>query len=192
LAVGNLAGYAQAQGRLDEASRLHADAARRLAAHDGPAAPAVAVAVSNQAYTELLRGRLAESEALYRRAVPVLDSAWRGTPRIAPTLVDFGRLLRLRAKCVESEGYLRRALAMVEARNAGDADLIRTQRVLGGCLYDLGRYPAAESLMVAAHRSLQTYWGDTNRYTIDAAADLARLYRKWGRPEDAARFEAAH
>ena len=189
MAVANLAGYVQRQGRLDEAAELHAEAARRLRDHDGAANPATAVAVTNLAYTEFLRGRTAESEALYRRALPVLDSAWRGTPPLAATLVDFAWVLRTRGRCGEAEGMLRRALEMLRTREAGDADVLRSQRFLGGCLFDLGRYPAAESLLVAAYQSLVTHWGASNRYTIDAAGDLARLYRKWGRPADAVRFE---
>jgi serine/threonine-protein kinase len=190
MAVANLAGYVQRQGRLDEAAELHSDAVRRLRAHDGAAHPATAVAVTNLAYTEFLKGRTAEAEALYRRALPVLDSAWRGTPRIALVLVDFGWVLKTRAQCGEAEGVLRRALEMFRPRAAGDADVLRAQRFLGGCLFDLGRYAAAESLLVAAHQSLLANWGPTNRYTIDAAGDLARLYRKWGRHADAVRFEA--
>jgi serine/threonine-protein kinase len=188
LALANLAGYVQRQNRLDEAAALHAEAVRRLREHDGDANPATAVAVTNLAYTELLRGHLAESEVLYRRALPVLDSAWRGTPRVANTLVDFAWLLRNRGQCAEAEGMLRRALVMLESRPPGDAAVLRAQRFLGGCLFDLARYPAAESLLVVAHQGLLEHWGPTNRYTIDAADDLARLYRKWGRPADAARY----
>jgi hypothetical protein len=83
---------------------------------------------------------------------------------------------------------LRRALVMLESRPPGDAAVLRAQRFLGGCLFDLARYPAAESLLVVAHQGLLEHWGPTNRYTIDAANDLARLYRKWGRPADAARY----
>ena len=182
MAVANLAGYVQRQGRLDDAARLHAEAVDRLRTHDGEASASTAVAVTNLAYTEFQRGRTAEAEALYRRAIPVLDSAWRGTPGLATSLTDFGWVLRTRAKCGEAEGTLRRALELLANRPPGDSDLLRTQRFLGGCLFDLGRYAAAESLLVTAHQSLLANWGATNRYTIDAAADLARLYHKWGRP----------
>jgi serine/threonine-protein kinase len=190
MAVANLAGYVQRQGRLDDAAELHAEAVRRLRDHDGAAAPAPAVAVTNLAYTEFLRGRTAEAEALYRGALPVLDSAWRGTPRIASILTDFGWVLQTRGRCREAEDPLRRALEMFRPRGAGDRDLIRTQRFLGGCLLDLGRYAAAESLLVVAHQSLLATFGDRNRYTLEAAGDLGRLYREWGRPAEAARFEA--
>ncbi len=182
MAVANLAGYVQRQGRLDEAAILHDEAARRFRGLEGDGSPSAAVSTSNQAYTEFLRGRLAQSETLYRRSLPVLDSAWRATPRLSSTLVDFAMVLRRGSKCGEAEPVLRRALGLLDGRPRADVDVIRTQRVLGGCLADLGRYAAAESLLVAAHQTLQANWGDANPYTVDAAADLARLYRQWGRP----------
>lgn len=192
LAIANLAGHVQRAGRLDEAAELHSEATRRYLRVLGPGHVATAVATANLAWTERLRNRLDTSEALYRRALPVLDSAWRGTPRVSSTLVDFGIVLRLQRKDREAESVLRRAVALGAASwPPTNGDLIRAKRFLGQSLLALNRFAAAESLLVDAHRSLIAGFGPANQYVAGAETDLVELYRRWGRPAEAARYRSA-
>jgi tetratricopeptide (TPR) repeat protein len=189
LAIANLAGYVQRAGRLDEAAELHGEAIRRYLRLLGPGHVSTAVATTNLAWTERLRSRFDAAEVLYRRALPVLDSAWRGTPRVSSTLVDFGIVLRLQRKDREAESVLRRAVAVGAASwPPTNGDLIRAKRFLGQSLLALNRFGAAESLLVDAHRSLIAGFGPSNQYLAGSAADLVDLYRRWGRPADAARY----
>jgi tetratricopeptide (TPR) repeat protein len=151
--------------------------------------PSTAVSMTNLAWTERLRNRLAESEALYRRALPVLDSAWSGTAQISSPLVDFGIVLNLRKGCADAEPVFRRAAGLaVRALPATNGDVIRAERFHGICLLKLGRFAAAESVLVAAHQGLLEGFGPTNQYVGASARDLAELYQRWGRPAEAARY----
>jgi serine/threonine-protein kinase len=188
-ATAELAGLLQRSGQLEEAAALYTEATRDYRALLGIAHPSAAITLANQAYTEFRRRRLAESEALYREALPVLDSAWAGTPQIATTLVDFATVLSARDKCEESEPLLRRALALERARRAGNhVDVIRPERVLGACLVRLRRYAEAESLLVGAHQKLVAGWGAASPFTIDAARQLVELYERWGKRGEADRY----
>jgi tetratricopeptide (TPR) repeat protein len=188
-ATAELAGLLQRSGQLEEAAALYTEATRDYRALLGIAHPSAAITLANQAYTEFRRRRLAESEALYREALPVLDSAWAGTPQIATTLVDFATVLSARDKCEESEPLLRRALALERARRAGNhVDVIRPERVLGACLVRLRRYAEAESLLVGAHQKLVAGWGAASPFTTDAARQLVELYERWGKRGEADRY----
>jgi serine/threonine-protein kinase len=190
LAVANLAGYVRRQGtaRLAEAARLHREAAHRYERLGPGAALSGAVVLTNLGHTEFLRGRLPEAEAHYRRGLAVLDTAWAGTTPLANTLVDFAMVLRGRRSCSEAEPLLRRAVEIFGAQPRGDVSRLRSERILGLCLLDLGQLPAAESLLVQVHHVLRDQYGASNEYARGTAADLARLYRTWGRPLDADRF----
>ncbi|MFN0181010.1 MAG: tetratricopeptide repeat protein [Gemmatimonadales bacterium] len=191
LTTANLAGHVQRAGRLDEAAELHGEAIRRYRRLLGDGHVSTAVATANLAWTERLRRRFDTSEVLFRRALPVLDSAWRGTPQVSPTLVDFGIVLRLLRKDREAESVFRRAVALGAASwPPTNGDLIRAKRFLGQFLLGLNRFAAAESLLVDAHQSLIAGFGPSNQYVAGSAADLVELYRRWGRPADAARYRS--
>jgi len=181
-AMNTLAGILQRQGRLDEAASTYREAALGFAAIVGEAHPFTAVVRANVAWTEHLRGRDEEAEAIYRSEVPVLDSAWAGTPAIAPTLVNFATVLRSRGRCAEAEPLLDRALRLERgAWPADHARVIRVQRLLGACLVDLGRFEDAEAPLLAARGALLEARGPADSLTLEVADDLSRLYEAWGR-----------
>jgi tetratricopeptide (TPR) repeat protein len=189
--IADLAGYVQRGGRLDEAAALHAEAIARFRILVGDRHATTAIAVTNLAFTEFLRKRYQESERLYRLGIPVLDSVWAGTPRIAGTLVDYGVVLSADGKCNEAEAPLRRGLEMASANQPATAvDVVRPKRALGLCMAELGRLAEAETLLVATHSSLMEGYGPKNPYTVATARDLVKLYERMDRPADAARFRA--
>jgi serine/threonine-protein kinase len=189
MAVANLAGYVQRQNRLDDAAALHRDAVLRLTAATGARSASTAVAMTNLAWTEHLRRRSVQAEALYRQALPMLDSAWMGTTRIASALADYAIVLRALDKCDVAEPLVRRSLALASTdRPKTSADVLRPTQVLGTCLGRLGKYAEAESLLTVAYRTLLESQGARNMYTIDAARELARVYDLQGKGAEAARL----
>ncbi len=191
IATADMAGIIQHEGRLDEAAALYDSAVSRFTAALGPRNPSTAVTMTNLAYTELLRGNLPRADSLYRRAVPVLDSAWRGTPRVSTTLVDHGEVLARSGDCPNGIPLFKRAIQL--RRDAllpeNIADRVRPRILLGECEGAMGHFAAAESLLVAGYREMLAAWGPDNRFTLHAANDLRRLYLKWGRPDEAARYD---
>jgi tetratricopeptide (TPR) repeat protein len=191
MAIANLAGYVQRAGQLDEAAELHGEAVRRFTARNGPRHVSTAISTTNLAWTERLRLRFAESEALYRRALPALDSAWSSTGRISSTLVDFGIVLSLQNKHREAEAAFRRALAAAERGQPPiQGDLGRARSFLGQTLLKARRFAEAEPLLTDAYQGVLKSLGPNHQYTLNNAGYLVRLYEAWGRPADADRYRA--
>jgi hypothetical protein len=63
--------------------------------------------------------------------------------------------------------------------------------MLGLCLAARDQRPEAEALLLASHRTLEGAKNWYHRMVRDEVRkDLVRLYRSWGDPTDAARFQA--
>jgi serine/threonine-protein kinase len=188
--VANLAGHIQKGGSLVEAAALHREALATYRAELGDRNLSTGIIVSNLAFNAYLRRSLAESDSLYRWAVPVLDSAWRGSTRIAATLFDFSVVLMETGKCGEAEPLLRRALQMFRQDRPDHPSGFGTQRNLGVCLARVNQLAAAESLLVDLHQTLHRTAGPDNLYTRWVAKDLVQLYQLLGKPEEADRYRS--
>jgi len=124
----------------------------------------------------------------YRRdyLIPLLHKSIAlrsGVSSSDPKLLDAHRRL---AKALDEEGL--RLLAagrptdakpLLEESVARDPHLAHARGSLGFCLMELGEYPAAESLLVAAWDRLDSR---------ELLARLVDLYRRWGKPELARRY----
>jgi serine/threonine-protein kinase len=183
VALANLAGYVQRQGRFDEADQLQREALQLYLADEGERTVSTAIVMTNVAFNAYLRRRFDESDSIYRRAIPVLDSAWAGTASIVNTLLDFALVQNARDNCREGERHARRAYNL--ALPANPNGVVRAEHALGACLTKLGRYAEAETLLVDAHDKLTKALGPGHQYTRNTAAELVLLYDRWKRPEKA-------
>ncbi len=106
--------------------------------------------------------------------------------------MDLGGVLTDKGSAREAEPLLRESLATWLAK-VGPADN-RTQgarRELGACLTRLGKYQEAETVLLEAYRNLAVrtdFWGAKRRGQV--ANLLVALYRRWGKPADAAKYRA--
>ena len=188
-ATNTLARVRERQGRLDEAIALYTESADGFAQAVGEGHPFTAVVRTNVAWAEYRRGRSREAERIFRAALPVLDSAWVGTPSISLTLVNYGEVLASAGKCDEAEPLLGRAVGLELEQLPEDHDrVIRARRLWGGCLLELTRFEEAESPLLAAYHSLLEARGPDDAFTVAAASDLQRLYVAWGRQDEAERY----
>jgi serine/threonine-protein kinase len=185
----DLASFLQRQGKLAEAAALYEDAIAMYVRLFGERHAITALTMTNLAYTESTRGNIEAAVSLYGRAVPVLDSAWSGTPRIAPILVDYSQALNAARQCDTAEPMLRRALDLERASLPPEhVRVMRTERTLATCLINLRRFEDAEPLLLDVHRKLVALEGPDGTYAAGTARDLATMYELWGRPDEAARF----
>jgi hypothetical protein len=89
------------------------------------------------------------------------------------------------------ERWLRESLAVRERNMPADHWLIVSSRsILGGHLTLSGRFLEAEALMVPAERRLVELRGEAAPVVGDARARLVSLYTAWGKPAEAARWQA--
>jgi hypothetical protein len=87
---------------------------------------------------------------------------------------------------LEAEILLRRALELVgEGLPPGSREIGEVESDLGACLTQLGQYRAAESLLVAGHRTLKASRGNEDWSTRRTLRRLVALYDAWEKPEQA-------
>ena len=158
----------------------------------GPGDPFTAVVVANLGATLSERGRPVEAVPLLREATATLDAVWPAEDlRLAAPLTDLGIALLRVDSAAAAESILLRALAIQKAqRGEGDYRTVRAQSALGVCLLNLGRFAEAEPLLLASQRTLVAQRGATDPFARGATEYLVRLYRDWGRPDEAARYRA--
>lgn len=179
------------RGRLDEAEPIYRtvlDVRRRVL---GPDHPHTLTSLNNMGFLLASRGRDADAAALYREA---LAGARRALgPDHDQTLLAQGNLGEVLAR----SGGLAEALQLLSdavrrARAAGLAadSLGSILRKEGVALAAAGRRREAERALREAHGLLAGVLGEGHAGTRRAAGDLAELYDRWGRPDDAAAWRA--
>lgn len=139
------------------------------------------------------RGRHAESEPLLADALRQYESALPADhPEITRVQIDLARCRLTLGHPRDAEPLLRRALATRERLlPPGHWRIANVRTILGECLVQQGQFADAEPLIVPSIKIIDA--------AEDAPADIrqaarqraAELYRRWGRPADAQRFESA-
>ena len=85
----------------------------------------------------------------------------------------------------------RRGLAALAADTAEDNWFEASYKALSGAaLLEQQRYSDAEPILLRAHATYLDQLGSQHVHTRSLAGRVADLYRAWGRPDDAARFDA--
>ncbi|MBU0637753.1 MAG: serine/threonine-protein kinase [Planctomycetes bacterium] len=189
--MSNLAMTLKAQDKYPEAEallrRVVAIRQRTLGEH-----PATYTAISNLAATLRDHGRLADAEVPTREALagfrqtlgPENRTTLAAANNLASLQVDLGRAAEAETLYLELLKTARRILPEGHY-------LIRVfERNYGACLTALGRYQAAEMLLVGSYESLAASLGPTHEHTHKTLTKLIELYEAWGKPEQAAHYRA--
>ena len=108
----------------------------------------------------------------------------------AHSLSRLGQVLCEKGEHVEAETLLREAIECFGlTRDAwGNADWARSN--LGECLTAMGRYSEAEAELQRASKGLAKAHGETHSKTRRALERLVALYEAWGKPDQAAEWQA--
>jgi hypothetical protein len=110
-------------------------------------------------------------------------------PLVAGDLVDLGRKLMQQARSAAAEALLRVCLAIREKAIPDDWRRFWAMSLLGGSHLNQGKYVEAEPLVVAGYEGIKAREAKVpaaNKPRLaDAAARGLRLYKAWGKPEQA-------
>jgi eukaryotic-like serine/threonine-protein kinase len=180
------------RGRYPEAEKTLRDALalqRRLL---GPEHPDVATTITNLGNTLLHAGRVADADAAYAEALPLARKAFgEDTTDVAAILAGQAEAAERRGRLAEGERLARQSLEIREKRLGKEhADTADSLVILGRIVAASGRLAEAEEPLLRAVAIVEAQKG-LEAKRRDARAALVRLYEKWGRPEDAARFRGS-
>jgi tRNA A-37 threonylcarbamoyl transferase component Bud32 len=190
-----LAGAYHAAGRYTDAIRLHEATLKARESKLGSGHPDTLGSRFGLAAAYEALGRWAEAEALrrenlaYRRAREKPDSLL-----LASELVELGRVLLQQAKNSEAEPLLRECVAIRDKAIPNEWRRFFATSLLGRALLDQGQYAEAEPLVVLGYTGLKAREAKipvvSKARLYDAALELVRLYKAWGKPEQARSWAA--
>ncbi len=186
-----LAQFLRESGEFEEAARLLAEALEHQSRIYGNDHPETLLSVlhlmllfeqtddideATELARELVRGRVA---VFGERNIDVLTAK-----------DSLARFLREYGRPEEALSLLEEITTLAPDVLSPDHPLVFRFRVhLADCLVRLARYAEAEPHALEGLAGIELLTGPTNPVTLHAAGVVAELYRAWGRPEDAARFE---
>lgn len=179
----------QAQGRFAEAESLYRAALRIRVKVLGPGHPETARTHMNLGW--MLHDSKRYPEALEEATLVLSNRTAFGDdhPAIGSTLTMQGQSLLALGRIGEGEASLRDALRIRErALPPGHWLIAASRSAVGEALLLRGRYAEAERLLLDALVVLRKERGEDQELTALAKARLVRLYERWGKPGEAAKY----
>ena len=188
----NLASTLRYQGRYTEAHTLFQQslqARRRILGDDHPQ---TLQSIINLADTLALQNKITEAETLYASAV-------EGTRRVmGKQHPDHGIAILGLAEVLLKKGETNRAreliddtLAIFVALDLEDHPyVINTRSAMGECLTDLGLFVEAEPMVINSYQNIKAAEGEGGHETGKALQRVVKLYQAWGKPGEAAKYQA--
>jgi serine/threonine-protein kinase len=133
-------------------------------------------------------GAARESVRVFSRALTTpKDNVYFANPVMA-----LGLVLNKTGRSRDAEAYLREALEIRTRLLPGGNQLIAaSEGALGECLTTQKRYAEAEPLLQRGYATMKGVQGERGPLTLEAVRRLAALYQAWGKPAEAARYQAA-
>ncbi len=127
-----------------------------------------------------------QAEALFRRVLGP------NHPKIAMTYADRGEMYAKSRRFDLAEPYFEASYQSRQRTLPADhLDLAWSKALLGSCRARLGRFSEAEPLLLAALATISAQLPAESLMATSARARVAALYRAWGRPALASRYEPA-
>ncbi|MFB6274133.1 MAG: tetratricopeptide repeat protein [Salinibacter sp.] len=186
----NLAIALEHQNQFKAAVPMHRKALAAFQRQYGASHPTVANAIARMAFTYQRAGRFETADSLHRRALAMRrDLLPPNHPHLASSLVRFGWLLVQRGQVAEARAKAQEGLSILTSILPEDHWQIAAARsVLALCDMARGRFKAAEGPIRAQFEMSRKRFGAQDWRTRIAARALVKLYRTWGRPEQARRY----
>jgi serine/threonine-protein kinase len=191
--LNNLASVLQQKGDLDAAEPYFRESLAMRRQLYGNDHPAVAIGLSNLAFVVQNNGNPGEAERMFRESLGILGTLiGRQHPSFAAVTGNLANVMHVQGDHEGAEAQYRVALAI--RRNKlppGHPSTARTMMDLGRCLTDLEKYEEAESLLLESFDTLAEDRDEQTSAWDGVLQRLTALYTAWGKPEQAARYEAA-
>ena len=193
-AVGNiendLANVYQDMGRPADAETLFRSSLAKYDAYFGPDHANTAIVRGNLAKAVYRQSRYAEAIELYAPGVEVLRRELPETGITITALTQYGVVFLDSGDLGNAELVLGESLEMAKRSLTADDDrTLAAQNALGTTVAMLGRYAEAEALLLASFEAT-TDRSLTDDFRTMAITRLSQLYTRWGKPAEAARFQA--
>lgn len=190
-ALNNLASTLQHLDRYDKAEAYFREALDIFRQVHGRDHPNVATTLANLGVLLNARRQYAEAEAVLREAVELrrrlLDP---DNPENAYSLLALAESVLRQGHAADAEPLARRALEVRERALPPDHWLVPyTRAFVGECLVAQGKFDSAEPLIVQGAQQLDELRGRDDKYTQLTFRRAIRMYREWGRPQQATRYE---
>ena len=190
IARDNLAYAYQYTGRPLEAAALLEANIKIFESKLGADHPDTLISRDSLARTYEMLGRWSDAEVLWRETVARRRRRKEaGTRAMAGHLLGLGRNLLIQGEAPAAEPPLRESLAICEKTNPDGWARFAALSLLGGSLLAQGRYTEAEPLAIAGLGGLkarEAKFATVYGYFLSEAADrVVRLYRAWGRTDQA-------
>ncbi len=193
-AVGNiendLANVYQDMERPADAETLFRSSLAKYDAYFGPDHANTAIVRGNLAKAVYRQSRYAEAIELYAPGVEVLRRELPETGITITALTDYGVVFLDSGDLGNAELVLGEALDMARRTlSAQDDRILAAQNALGTTVAMLGRYAEAEALLLASFEATADRL-PADDFRAMAITRLGQLYSRWGKPAEAARFQA--
>lgn len=136
-------------------------------------------------------GDVEGAERLMRRAVRRERDVGAESPAWASRALDLGAFLRRHQRFDEAAAVFEATLPFHRQEYGPDHVMTAiAERELGSTLAAAGLYERAEALLLAGYAQLRAERGDEDGVTQLHLRALGDLYRRWGRPQEEARYVA--
>lgn len=191
--LNNLGVLLRTQGnRYAEAEALHRQALAMRIKLLGEEHASVASSLNSLGIVLRLQGNYAEAEALHRKALALYRKLWgEEHPLVATTLTYLALALSNQDKDSEAEALFGEALALQKALlGEKHPQVATTLRNFGALLIDQGAYAEAETMLQTSFETLKQTFGLDHRNTQGVIETFIALYTAWGKPDQAATYQA--
>ena len=180
-----------AQENYGAAGEVFADALAIEEKLHGPGHWRTAVVQIRLADARSRQGQLDEAVALVEASLVTRRQLYAGThPRVFDMEGKLGVLRYEQGRYAVAEQLFRKAIAaMTEARPDNHVKNAEAKTWLGAVLIAQGRYAEAETVLLDTYASLQEE-ARKEEALLQVITRLVSLYGAWGKPEEAARYEA--
>jgi serine/threonine-protein kinase len=188
-----LATIQERAGHMDRAGATYRTALSLRRELLGEQHPDYAWTMFNYADHLLLAGDNAGAAEWSRRVLALRGTSLEDAhPAVSTAMSVLGRALGRMDSLASGERWLRESLAVRrKAFPAGHYLIASSESILGEHLTLAGKLPQAERLLLDAEKALVAARGESAPIVRDARTRLVKLYERWGRDAEAARWRSA-